>query len=431
MLGIVLSKRGDLPGAIAEFGTSARIQPQEAPVHFNLGQALEKSGDRTAALEEYRTASHLAPENAGFKKRYELLEHAKASPAPEATIKVEVRQVLVPVIVTDKEGHHVSGLTRPDFQVFEDGVEQKISGFSVEDAELTAAAAVPGMAPAPESTAAQAAPAALPQAAPARRTYLICIDSLHTSFGNLVYVRQALSKLFRSERAGDSLYAVLALGASTQVVQDTTPDPEKALQAIESKNFQKSFLASQKGSAQAQMLEFRHTLDEVRHACDTGQPECARKTQLPAQANQIALEDRVYARSFLSQFYSAVKELSHTTGRRTIVFISDGFQLVPGKQAFELLAAYFPEFQSAALRTVKSNAGIGSCCAPGCQQQYPYLHDRLARLGHFAILRCVEPRRLAKANAGGAQHHGFRCQRSGRHSVRNCRSHGRHGISEQ
>jgi VWFA-related protein len=222
----------------------------------------------------------------------------------------------------------------------------------VEDAELTAAAAVPGMAPAPESTAAQAAPAALSQAAPVRRTYLICIDSLHDSFGNLVYVRRALSKLFRSERAGDSLYAVLALGASTQAVQDTTPDPEKALQAIESKNFQKLFLASQKGSVQAQMLEFRHTLDEVRHACDTGQPECARKTQLPAQASQIALEDRVYARSFLSQFYSAVKELSHTTGRHTIVFISDGFQLVPGKQAFELLVAYFPEFQSAALHTV-------------------------------------------------------------------------------
>jgi len=92
LLGIVLSKRGDSAGAVAEFRKSAQLQPKEAIAHFNLGQALEKSGDRTAALEEYRTASGLAPDNAGFKARYEQLAHAaNASPAPETTIKVDVR----------------------------------------------------------------------------------------------------------------------------------------------------------------------------------------------------------------------------------------------------------------------------------------------------------------------------------------------------
>ena len=56
--------------------------------------------------------------------------------------------------------------------------------------------------------------------------------------------------------------------------------------------------------------------------------------------------------SFLSQFHSAGKRLSRALGRRTIVLISDGFQLVPGKQAFELLVAYFPEFRSMSLRAV-------------------------------------------------------------------------------
>jgi hypothetical protein len=34
---------------------------------------------------------------------------------------------LVPVIVTDKNGNHISGLTRDEFQVFEDGKEQIIA----------------------------------------------------------------------------------------------------------------------------------------------------------------------------------------------------------------------------------------------------------------------------------------------------------------
>ncbi len=49
---------------------------------------------------------------------------------------MDVRQVLVPVVVTDKQGHHVTGLTQTDFKVFEDGVEQKITAFSSERADV-------------------------------------------------------------------------------------------------------------------------------------------------------------------------------------------------------------------------------------------------------------------------------------------------------
>ena len=355
-LGIMLSKRGDVPGSVAEFRKSAQLQPKQPIVHFNLAQALEKAGDRTAALEEYRAASDLAPDNAVFKTRYEQFEHAAnapPTPAPETTIRVDVRQVLVPVIVTDKDGHHVTGLTQADFQVFEDGVEQKISAFSVEDAGLTAAAAA-NVTPAPEPAAGQVAPAPppTPKPAPIRRTYVICIDALHTAFGNLVHVRQALSKLFQSEEPGDSGYVVLAIGTSTQVVEDTTSDPQKVLQTIESKDFQKMFLASQKSSMQSELVAFRRTLDDVRTACDLKAPECMRKTQLPSEASQIASADRVYNMSFLSQLHSLVQTLSRVAGRRTIVLVSDGFELVPGKEAFELLVAYFPEFRSVSLRTV-------------------------------------------------------------------------------
>jgi len=351
-LGILLFRRGDLQGAVAEFRTSAQLQPRDGTAHFNLAEALEKLGDRKAALAEYRTASTLAPSNASFKERYEQRERASnvpAAPATDTTIKVEVRQVLVPVIVTDKEGHHMTGLTQADFRVFEDGVEQKISGFSVEDVGASRPARVPANAAAPEAPQTRTAP----KRAPIRRTYLICIDSFHSAFANLVHVREALSKLFHEEQAGDSQYLVVALGTSTQMVQNSTTDPTDVLRGVESKDFQKYFLGSRQGSTQAELLDFRRALDETRAACDSREPQCEpMKRSLPGQANRIASQDRIYTLGFLRQFRALVQALARGTERRSIVLFSDGFQLVPGKEAFELLAAYFPGIPFVSLSSV-------------------------------------------------------------------------------
>ena len=45
-------------------------------------------------------------------------------------IKTTVREVLVPVVVTDPKGHHISNLKRSDFKVFEDGIPEDIVAFS-------------------------------------------------------------------------------------------------------------------------------------------------------------------------------------------------------------------------------------------------------------------------------------------------------------
>jgi hypothetical protein len=65
----------------------------------------------------------------------------------EPTIKVQVQQVLVPVIVTDRKGHFVTDLKASDFKVFEDGVEQKLAAFTTQEnagPELVPSDAGPG-----------------------------------------------------------------------------------------------------------------------------------------------------------------------------------------------------------------------------------------------------------------------------------------------
>ena len=58
---------------------------------------------------------------------------------PEYSLHVDATVVNVPVLVTTKEGQFIPGLKEGNFKVFEDGVEQRISGFNqVQNAPITA-----------------------------------------------------------------------------------------------------------------------------------------------------------------------------------------------------------------------------------------------------------------------------------------------------
>ena len=54
-------------------------------------------------------------------------------------VRVESDLVVLNVTVTDKQGHYVHKLARPEFKVFEDGREQQLSLFSVEETPFAAA----------------------------------------------------------------------------------------------------------------------------------------------------------------------------------------------------------------------------------------------------------------------------------------------------
>jgi len=70
-------------------------------------------------------------------------------------------------------------------------------------------------------------PAPPTQAAPLfHRNYLICLDTLNSSFGDFTQVREALHKVFRKELGTDSPYALIALGREPTVIQNLTPTLE-------------------------------------------------------------------------------------------------------------------------------------------------------------------------------------------------------------
>ncbi|MGC4051843.1 MAG: VWA domain-containing protein [Paludibaculum sp.] len=345
-LAVLLMKQGDLQAASEELRVSARLQPQSGVVQFNLGQAMEKAGKPEEATAAYRAAFALEPNNHEYRTHLERLER-RTGAGSQDTLRVEVRQVLVPVVATDRGGHHVTGLKQADFQILEDGVEQKITSFSSETAGAEAASergekAEPAVVGAPS----------VPGDA-VRRTYVICVDTLHTSISGLVNARAAVERVMQSERAGDAQYILAAVGSTTEILENATRDPVRVSQALEERKFRSRLLESRRGSLEVELSQFIRSLDDARSACDTGAASCqGRKRSLPLEADRIAMQDRVYNLLFLRQLHNLVEQLSHGNDRRTLVLISDGFVLVPGKAAYTLLSAYFPEFRFAALGTV-------------------------------------------------------------------------------
>src|SRR5260370_22508183 len=84
--------------------------------------------------------------NSGAMNSFRLLQAALLFPAalcvcsfasaqenpqqPKQTIRVSVDRVNVGVIVTDHSGHFFAGLRREDFRVFDNGIEQPLTGFA-------------------------------------------------------------------------------------------------------------------------------------------------------------------------------------------------------------------------------------------------------------------------------------------------------------
>jgi VWFA-related protein len=341
-LGIARFQLGNAKGALEEFRTAAKLAPRDPNAHFNLGEALARTGDSDGAIAELREASTLTPTDASLTRVLKSVEGATAG-----AIKVNVTQIMVPVVVADRAGHHITGLTQGDFKILEDGVEQKITAFSAESTglpqALTAAAPTASTTSAGTPTPTPAAPRN-----PIRRTYLICIDTLHTSFSQFTAVRDSLIALFHQEHSADSQYVVIALAASPEMVVNMTPDPTAAIAVFQSKKFQKIFLDGQTGGLTSEMESFRRDLAETRSACDRAsdhllQAKCAAGLDRAAQrARQIAELDRTLTIGFLRQFRSLVTQLSKGRERRTILLVSPGFQIEPGREALAMVDAFFP-----------------------------------------------------------------------------------------
>ena len=139
-----------------------------------------------------------------------------------ATLRVETREVILDIVVTDKKGNFVGGLKQGDFSVLEDEVEQRIRSFQSPERH-----AIPAGTPEVHST------ADLQKIGNAPVTILV-LDELDTPFTGMVYARESLEKWLNAQPAVLTQPTILLVASDQKfgVIKDFTQDRAALLQAL-------------------------------------------------------------------------------------------------------------------------------------------------------------------------------------------------------
>jgi VWFA-related protein len=150
-----------------------------------------------------------------------------AAAAPEATLHITSRAVLVDVLVTDRNGAPVKGLKQSAFTLNEQGKPQTISFFE----EHTGAPPGPPkeMPKLPPNVFSNFSPFPDPPA-----VNLLLLDSLNTRMENQSLVHKQALKFLKSAKPGSRM-AIFTMGLGLHFVQGFTDDPTLLLAALNTK----------------------------------------------------------------------------------------------------------------------------------------------------------------------------------------------------
>jgi VWFA-related protein len=229
---------------------------------------------------------------------------------------VEVRVHSVDVVVTDAKGKPVTGLTKDDFELYEDGKQKQISNFS----------SFTGMerqdrADAPVGSAGAGATVPAPNAPLAARKFIFYIDEMSLSQPAAKKLKAQLDHLFDTTlRDGDA--AMIVRPAEEQKLKmpfstDRAAVRTALLDAIDRENWR----------ATAPILrELRQLEIELRGVAG----DAARRAAARRWANLV--RNRVQQR--LGQLRAVVTASGELPGRKVLVLVTESMPLEPGKEAF-------------------------------------------------------------------------------------------------
>jgi VWFA-related protein len=231
--------------------------------------------------------------------------------------RTETILVQVPVVVTDKSGSHVHGLTKADFHVFENGKEQTVSTFEElisTNAKLVSVATKPG----------EFSNLTLSGDQP-RTITVIALDTVNTPFLDQTYGRRELVKyLANSLDSGQVLALMIITSHGLRIVQGLTGDPAQLLLVLKKVGGEMPGLQSVSIDAQADAA-----------AGDVPNIPTVGPGSDPGTAMDAFVEhgDAIYAQfqqqnaieTTMNAFLGIAWSLSGVPGRKSLIWATGGF----------------------------------------------------------------------------------------------------------
>jgi VWFA-related protein len=286
----------------------------------------------------------------------------QTSPTPqtdEDVVVISTNLVQVDVVITDKEGRHVTDLQPGDFEIYENKKKQQITNFSY------VATGVQATRRAGDATNVQ--PAGL-RPSQMRRTVAIVVDDLGISFESIPFVREALRKFVDEQMQPDDQVAIFLTSKSISSLQQFTSDKSRLHAAIADIRF---FPGGHGG-----LSAFEQPSVQMKDATETS--EMANKS-----AGIIADLEAARAANYTVGTFGTLdfimQGLSELPGRKAMMLYAESFRLFTNQGRNVKLLAYLKRLTD---RANRSSTVIYTTDASGLTQPNATASDKVLGLSY-------------------------------------------------
>jgi VWFA-related protein len=232
----------------------------------------------------------------------------------QGNIKLSTELVQVDVVVTDKKNKPVPGLTREDFEVFDNNKLQHITNFSYEQINTSSPESKPG-----ETT-------RLPRAIgekDLKRVIAFIVDTLHIKFESLSRTRKMLSDFVDNKMQPGDLVLIIPTGGGSGILQQFTSDQRVLHRAIDRL---RPFEFTNETTPFRSMNRSVTPMDPRQSPAGFGAPRrTPQQTGMMVGKVSDPLEE-ADARATLSALNETIKSMGKLPGRKVGVFISEGIR---------------------------------------------------------------------------------------------------------
>jgi VWFA-related protein len=237
---------------------------------------------------------------------------------PRLVENIDVRIINIDVVVTDKRGNPVSGLTKDDFEIRENNVPKPITNFyEVEGSKAKNIVADEiGGAVTPDPTAPQEVPDEM------KRRIIFYIDNLSLAPFNRNRVFKDMKEFLKTAmRPGDEAM-VATYNRSMKVRVPFTRDAKQIETMLDT-------IAGESGFGIANRSERRSVEERIRESQSYG--------EAIATARNYASSVEHDLRQSVSSINGLMTTLAGVEGKKILVLTSEGFPMQPGREAFYMV----------------------------------------------------------------------------------------------